>query len=174
MIKMVVTKAVISKGYDGAAALRFAENAETPAVRFRIGVMVYDKRAENERRFVNINVKAFGYLADRVRNMKLDAGSYVNITGRYDEETWEDQANHAKKSAPVLIADEIEFGGNGKQNGEGNGGNGNGYGAPNGASAANGHGSPPSSPPPAGNTRPSENFTGYEGFGGANPYFPES
>ena len=113
MIKMFVTKAVISKGFDGAAALRFSENTENPSVRFRIGVMVYDKRAEKEHRFVNIGVKAFGYLVDRIKNMKLDAGTYVNITGRYDEENWTDSTTNEKKSAPVLIIDEIEYSPNG-------------------------------------------------------------
>ena len=39
--------------------------------------------------------------------MKLDAGMYVNIAGRYDEETWEDQTTHEKKSAPVLIVEDM-------------------------------------------------------------------
>ena len=163
MIKMFVTKAVISQGFNGAPALRFPENTETPSVRFKIGVLVYDKRAEKEHRFVNMSVKAFGYMVDRIRNMKLDAGTYVNIIGRYDEENWEDQTTHEKKSAPVLIVDEIEFstnGGNSKQNGEDNG-----------AHAANG---PANTPPPVAGNQPPENFTGFEGFGGANPFFPES
>jgi single-stranded DNA-binding protein len=170
MIKMIVTKAVISKGFDGAAALRFSENAENPSVRFRIGVLVYDKRAEKERRFVNIGVKAFGYHVDRIKSMQLDAGSYVNILGRYDEDTWEDQTTREKKSAPVLIVDDIEYGasnGNGKQNGEPNG-------ASNGTSPANGHApTPAAAPPPAGNGQPPGAFTGFENFGGANPYFTE-
>lgn len=164
MIKMIVTKAVISKGYDGAPAFRYTESAENPtssSVRFRIGMMVYDKKAEKQHRFVNISVKAFGYLVDRIKNMKLDAGSYVNIIGRYDEENWEDQTTHEKKSAPVLIIDDIEYGdsnGNSKQNGE-----------QNGAPAPNGDGQPQS----AGNGQLPDNFTGFEGFGGSNPYFPE-
>jgi len=166
MIKMFVTKAVISKGFEGAPALRFSENAETPSVRFRIGVLVYDKRAEKEHRFVNIGVKAFGYLVERIKNMKLDAGTYVNIVGRYDDETWEDQTTHEKKSAPVLIVDEIEYstngnGGNGKQNGEDNG-----------SSAVGGN--MPQTPPAAAGGQQPDNFTGFEGFGGANPYFPEN
>lgn len=165
MIKMIVTKAVISKGYDGAAALRYSENTDnqTAFVRFRVGVLVYDKKAEKEHRFVNMNVKAFGYLVDRIKNMKLEAGSYVNIIGRYDEEAWEDKNSKEKKSAPVLIVDEIEYGangGNGKQNGE--------NGAANGSHASNGNGEHPDN---AGSP-PSDGFTGYEGFGGNNPYFP--
>jgi len=166
MIKMIVTKAVISKGFDGAAALRFSENTENPSVRFRIGYMVYDKRAENEHRFININVKAFGYLVDRIRNMKLDAGSVLNILGRYDEDIWDDSKTGEKKSAPVLIVDEIEFGttnnGNGRQSGEQNGA---GHNAP----AANSQ----EPPPPGANGQQKGSFTGFEAFGGPNPYYPE-
>jgi len=164
MIRMFVTKAIISKGYDGAQTFRYYENAENQSassVRFKIGMLVYDKKAEKQHRFVNINVKAFGYLVDRIKNMKLDAGSYVNISGRYDEETWEDKDTKEKRSAPVLIADEIEFGdsnGNGKQNGE-----------QAGAQVPSGSGQPQ----PAGNGPPPENFSGFESFGGTNPYFPE-
>lgn len=166
MIKMLVTKASISKGYNDAPALKFSENAENPSVRFRIGVMVYDKRAEKEHRFVNINVKAFGYLVDRIRNMKLEAGSYVNIIGRYDEDIWEDQTTREKKSAPVLIVDEIEYGtnnanGGGKQTGTAGG-------------AAAPGGQEPAANPPADSGQEQGSFTGYAAFGGPNPYFPES
>jgi single-stranded DNA-binding protein len=175
MIKMIVTKAVISKGFDGAAALRFSENTESPSVRFRIGVMVYDKRAEREHRFVNLGVKAFGYLTERIKNMKLDAGSYVNIIGRYDEDTWEDQNSHEKKSAPVLIVDEIEYGSN-SANGGGNGNgrqNGDSGGAAGGSYTGNTQNS--AAALPVGNSgRQPDGFTGYETFGGPNPFFSEN
>ena len=166
MIKMIVTGALISKGFNGTDALRFSESTDNPSVRFRVGVRVYDKRAENSHRFVNINVKAFSYVAGRVKDMKLDAGTYVNIIGRYDDEPWEDPGTHEKKNTPVLIADEIEFsnnGGNGKQNGETNG-------AVN-ATAASGR--QEQTPPSAEARQTPRNFTGFEGFGGTNPYFPE-
>ena len=165
MIKMTITNAAISQGFNGAPALRFSEG-ENKSVRFRVGVSVYDKSADKNRRYVNMNVKAFAGLCSRIENMKLDAGSFVNITGRYDEETWEDKNTHEKKSAPVLIADEIEFchGGNGKQNG-----------ADNGTPAGTGSPVPAcgqyQAPPPAGSAQNQETFTGFEGFGGPNPYF---
>jgi single-stranded DNA-binding protein len=161
MIKMFVTKAVISKGFDGAEALRYSENSENPSVRFKIGVSVYDKREENDRRYVNLGVKAFGYLVQRIRNMKLEAGAYVNIVGRYDVETWDDKDTGEKRSASVLIVDEIEFGDGGKKNGE------NGNGGPH----AHSDREPP--PQPTGSGQPPENFSGFESFGGTNPYFPE-
>ena len=175
VIKMFATGALVSKGFNGADALRFSET-ENPFVRFRVGVRVYDKRAENNHRFVNIHVKAFGYLVARIRDMKLDAGSYVNIIGRYDDEPWEDQTTREKKSTPVLIVDEIEFcHGNGKQNGEANGaGNGKQYGEVNGAgNTTAASGKREQAPQPAGYGQSPANFTGFEGFGGVNPYFPE-
>jgi single-stranded DNA-binding protein len=166
MIKMIVTNAVVSKGYNGADALRFSENGDNKSVRFRIGVTVYDKNAEKNRRYVNIGVKAFNGMCTRIESMKLDAGAYVNITGRYDEEFWEDQTTHEKKSASVLIADDIEFcydGGSGRQNSEHTG-------AGNNSSKTGGN--ERQSLPPADAGQPPENFTGFEGFGGVNPYFP--
>lgn len=41
--------------------------------------------------------------------MQLKEGSYVNILGRLDEDVWEDQTTHEKKSAMVVIVDEIEY-----------------------------------------------------------------
>jgi single-stranded DNA-binding protein len=162
MIKMTATNAVVSKGFNGAEALRIFQSGDNKTVRFRIGVSVYDKNAENNRRYVNISVKAFNGMCSRIESMKLDAGMYVNITGRYDEESWEDQTTHEKKSAPVLILDDIEFchNGSGKQNGGDAGNN---------APASNGQGA--DTPPPGNNQQP-DNFTGYEGFNGTNPYFP--
>jgi hypothetical protein len=178
MIKMFVTGALISKGFNGAEALRFSESAENPFVRFRVGVRVYDKRAENSHRFVNLSVKAFSFLVGRIRDMKLDAGMYVNIIGRYDDEPWEDPATHEKKNTPVLIADEIEFcygGGNGKQTGDANS-------VPNGAGGMPTYTGKQEQPAYAGKQEPQaymanrrqmpENFTGFAGFGDVNPYFP--
>ena len=157
MIKMIATNAVISKGYNGADALRFSQNGDNKSVRFRIGVSVYDKNAENGRRYVNIGVKAFNSLCTRIESMKLDSGKYVNIIGRYDEETWLDQNTGEKRSAPVLIIDDIEYSnGNGKQNGE-----------TSNAPAANGQGAAPV----AGSGQPPNNFDGFKSFGGVNPYF---
>lgn len=160
MIKMFITNAVISQGYNGADAVRFSKNGENRSVRFRIGESVYDKNAENNRRYVNISVKAFNGMCTRIENMKLDGGAYVNITGRYDEETWDDPDTHETKSAPVLIIDDIEFCHGGKKIGA----------APSESSAP----SEAQDQPPASNSKPPENFTGFEGFGGANPFFPEN
>ena len=89
MLKVFVTDAVVSKGYDGAPALRFSEDGAS--VRFRIGESV------------------FGQLCERIKKMQLKELSHVNIVGRLDEDIWTDPSTNEKKSVFVIIADEIEY-----------------------------------------------------------------
>ena len=158
MFKVIATDVVISKGYDGAPALKFTESGES--VRFRIGKKVYDTRAENNARWMNISVKAFGPVCERIKKMQLKESSFINILGRLDEDIWEDSVRHEKKSAMVIILDEIEFcsSGGGKQK------NVNAEGQPKAAAT--------SAPVSAGSEMPG-NFTGFEAFGGVNSFFDE-
>ena len=157
MFKVIATDVVISKGYDGAPALRFSENGES--VRFRIGKKVYDTRAENNTRWVNLSVKAFGSVCERIKKMQLKESSFINILGRLDEDVWEDSTTHEKKSAMVVILDEIEYcSGGGKQKAEEAG--------------------DPTKSAAAPDSKASErdmpgNFTGFEPFGGVNSFFDE-
>ncbi len=107
MFKTFATNVVVSKGYEGAAALRFSENGES--VRFRIGQKVYDSRADGNYRWLNISVKAFGTVCERIKKMKLKEGSFVNLTARLDEEKWTDQETREEKSQHVLIVEDIEY-----------------------------------------------------------------
>ena len=121
---------------------------------------MYDTRAENNSRWVNFSVKAFGPLCERIKNMKLKEGSLVTILGRLDEDTWEDATTGERKSVPVIILTDIEYcfsGGNKKADNNGN------------------HETPPVSSPAAApqNTSTPENFTGFEAFGGGNSFFDE-
>ena len=109
MLRFTATNAVISRGFDNKSAVKFSEDGSV--VRFRIGERVYDKNAENNSRWVNINIKAFGNVAERVRKMQLKDGSCVNLTGRYDEDVWTDRETGEARSQPVIIADDIEFAG---------------------------------------------------------------
>lgn len=158
MFKVIATDVVISKGYDGAPALKFTESGES--VRFRIGKKVYDTRAENNAHWMNISVKAFGPVCERIKKMQLKESSFINILGRLDEDIWEDSVTHEKKSAMVIILDEIEFcsSGGGKQK------NVNAEGQPKAAAT--------SAPVSAGSEMPG-NFTGFEAFGGVNSFFDE-
>ena len=158
MFKVIATDVVISKGFDGAPALKFSEKGDS--VRFRVGKKVYDTRAENNSRWVNLSVKAFGAVCERIQKMKLKESSFVNILGRLDEDVWEDPETHEKKSAMVVILDEIEYCASGSNQPKDNG---------NTTSAelavAQAQQDKDASSAPEGG------FTGYEPFGGVNSFF---
>ena len=101
MFKVFATDVVVSKGYDNSSALKFSDDGTS--VRFRIGKKVYDTRAENNTRWVNVSVKAFGVLCDRIKKMQLKEGSFIHIAGRLDEDNWVDTTTNEKKSQIVII-----------------------------------------------------------------------
>ena len=88
MFKVVATNVVVSKGYGENPALKFSDNGEN--VRFRIGHKVYDSKAEDNTRWLNMTVKAFNGVCERIKKMKIKEGSYINILGHLDEDTWTD------------------------------------------------------------------------------------
>lgn len=147
MLKVIFTNVVVSKGYDNAPAIRYSEKGDS--VRFRIGSKQYDTRAENNTRWINISVKAFGHICERIRKMELKEGSYINLTGRLDEDSWTDQKTRETKSAMVVILDDVEFASGG--------------GKSKGSEQLTGNNSVQT---PAANPEASSNFTGYEPFGG--------
>ena len=110
MFKVIATDVVISKGYDGAPALKFSENGES--VRFRIGKKVYDTRAENNTRWVNLSVKAFGPVCERIKKMQLKESSFINILGRLDEDVRPHDGNCGftkRKSGSFAVCSEKRF-----------------------------------------------------------------
>ena len=160
MIKVIATQVVISKGYDNKPAINITRTNESLAVRFRIGKKVYDPKADGNSRWLNYSVKGFGPIVDRIEKMQLKDGSFVNIFGRLDEDTWEDQTTHEKKSAPVIILEDIEYastGGKKEGNSQGNG--------TSNQAASQG------APAPAGAN--DGGFTGFEPFGGGS-FFDEN
>ncbi len=159
MLKVIATDVIVSKGFDGAPALKFSEKGDS--VRFRIGKKVYDTRAENNQRWVNLSVKAFGTVCDRIKKMQLKDGSFINILGRLDEDSWEDSTTHEKKTAMVIILDEVEYcsSGGSKQQKE-----------PAANNSAEQNAAPTAVP---GSMENIGNFTGYEPFGGGNSFFDE-
>lgn len=156
------TQVVVSRGYDGAAAIKFSEKGD--AVRFRIGKKVYDPNAENNARWINMAVKGFGPICERIKKMQLKDGSFVNLIGRLDEDVWEDQQTHEKKSAMVIILDDIEYAsGGGKSKDSQN------------TDEAQGHPAASTAPAtPAAAPANNGGFTGYESFGGGNSFFDEN
>lgn len=145
MFKVIATDVVISRGFDNAPALRFSEKGDS--VRFRIGKKVYDTRAENNTRWFNVSVKAFGDVCERIKKMQLKEGAFVHLTGRLDEESWTDQSTNESKSQTVIILDEIEYASGGSKPKE---------------SQQQTQTTPAS---PVTNPEKSPNFTGYEPFG---------
>lgn len=158
MIRIFATEVIVSKGANNTPALKFSEKGDF--VRFRIGAKVYDARAPKNHRWVNLTVKAFGPLCERIRKMDLKEGSHINLCGRYDEDVWEDEAN-TKKSMPVIILDEIEycFSGSSKNTGDGQK-----------ATAASANPAGINAASSASNTMPN-GFTGFQPFGGGNAFF---
>lgn len=158
MLKFFATEVVVSKGANNAPALKFSDKGDY--VRFRIGAKVFDSRAENNHRWINLTVKAFGPLCERIRKMDLKEGSHINLSGRYDEDSWEDEQTNTKRSMPVIILEEVEYCFSGSRN-SGDGKK---------ATAAPQNPMPNSAAPAAGDTMPG-GFTGYQSYGGGNSFF---
>lgn len=159
MVKVFASEVVVSKGYDNKPAIKFSEKGDF--VRFRVGTKVYDSRAEKNHRWVNVSVKAFGPLCERIRKMQLKEGSFVSLVGRYDEDIWEDEKSKEKRSVPVIVLEDIEycFSGGSKNSREGK----------NATSTtpepANTFAAPVASDPAPGV------FTGFQSYGGGNSFF---
>lgn len=157
MLKVFGTQVVISRGYDGAAAIKFSEKGDS--VRFRIGKKVYDPSASDNTRWINLAVKGFGPICERIKKMQLKEGSFVNFVGRLDEDVWEDSKTKEKKSTTVIILDDIEYASGGSNSKDPQNTSKTAYNAqatPSTASANKG------------------GFTGFEPFGGNNPFFDEN
>lgn len=170
MLKLIVTDAVISKGYNGAPAIRFYEGDETQIANFKIGKRVFDSKAEDKHRWINFNVKVFGNAGcERIKKMKLKEGSYISMVARYDEESWEDKNSGELRSAPVLILDEIEFSGGGSgQKGTSQTDSGN---ASDGRTNAQNSASASAPAAAVGVSEMPDNFTGFDSFGSGNGFF---
>ena len=167
MLKFFASNVVVSKGYQNAPAVKFSDKGDF--VRFRVGQKVYDPRTENNHRWVNLTVKCFDPgLVDRIRKMGLKEGSFISLSGRYDEDVWEDETTHEKHSMPVIILDELEFSGGGKRSGDGQNATSN-KGTPAPVSPSS-NAVPDATGFQSGYQMPG-NFTGYEGFGGGNNFF---
>lgn len=118
MLMFFASDVVVSKGYQNAPALKFSEKGDF--VRFRVGQKVYDPRAEDNHRWINITVKSFDpALVERIRKMGLKEGSFISLSGRYDEDVWEDEETKEKRSLPCVILDNLEYSGGGKRPGDG-------------------------------------------------------
>ena len=159
MLQFIATNAVISRGFDNKAALKFTEDGS--CVRFRIGERVYDKNAENNTRWINLNVKAFGNVCERIKKMQLKDGSFVNFIGRFDEDVWTDRETGETRSQPVIILSDIEFSGSRSMNES----------KPDGKNAHEDDASPYGTEPAPASAPAGKNFGGYSSFGGGSSFF---
>ena len=105
MVKTIITGAVISKGFGRNPAIWFSEGNKS--ARFKVGYKVYDKKAENNTRWINFTIKVFGALVERISKMGLKEGSYVNLSGRPDEDVWDDKGTTKRQS--IIVLEEIEY-----------------------------------------------------------------
>lgn len=167
MLKFFASDVVVSKGYQNAPAVKFSDKGDF--VRFRVGQKVYDPRAEDNHRWINITVKCFNVaLIERIRAMGLKEGSFINLTGRYDEDVWEEDETKEKRSMPCVILDDLEYSGGGKRSGDGQ------KSTNNQTNTAPASVATPTAAPvamPQENYQMPGNFTGYESFGGGNNFF---
>lgn len=160
MFKLIATEVIVSKGYEGAPALKFSENGES--VRFRIGKKVYDTRVEGNYRWVNLSVKAFGALCNDIKKKQIKEGSLINFIGRLDEDVWEDATTHEKRSTMVVILDEIEYSSSGSSKQVKSPG-----------SESNQEQAPATQATPADTNQMPGDFSGFEAFGGPNSFFDD-
>ena len=149
MLEAIITGAVISKGYDDAPAIKYSDSGK--AVFFRIGKRVYDSQAEDNHRWINLSIKGFGDMPERVKKMQLKESSFVNIRGRLDEDVWEDKNGNTRRSI-VVVAEDIEYAG----------------GSPKEGTAKSKTDTPAPVPASAPQEDPIGEFTGYEAFGGTS------
>lgn len=161
MFKVFATNVVVSKGYENNPALKFFGNGDS-CVQFRVGERVYDASAENNTRWVNHSVKAFGDVCERIKKMQIKEGSFVNLSGTLTEEVWTEGEgeNKKKKSAQVIILSDIEYtsGGGGKKSAN----EGQAQDSSQKKDAAKTAGNEGNSPEQSGN------FSGFEPFGGGS------
>lgn len=147
MLVVLMTGVMISKGYQDEPAIKTSDSGK--AVWFRVGKKVYDPQAKDNRRWINLDIKGFNNMVERIQKMQLKEGVYVNIRGRLDEDVWEDSSGATRKKL-VVIAEDIEYaGGKAKEDSE--------------------EAEPARQPEeaPISTEAPGE-FTGYESFGGTD------
>ena len=127
---------------------------------FKIGCKVYDKKAERETRWVNFNVNAFDDVAERIKKMNLKEGSHINLMGSFDMRPWVNRETGEITTWPTIRAINIEYGASPAARQETQA-------ARNAALTQAAH--EPAAQPP----EQLSGFTGYEPFGGTNPYYSE-
>lgn len=112
MNKAAFIDVVISNGYNKEPAVQF--NDESTVFSFRFGDKIYDPKAENNTRWLNMTAKGFGNICKTVQKMKLSGGSHVTMFGKLTEEEWMDNEGETKRRQ-IFVADEIFYASGGKK-----------------------------------------------------------
>ena len=108
-----VTKAFVSKGYKKKPAIW--ESEDGTLMRFRTSFNFYDKNAEDGKFWENDRIIASGYLCEKIRNMGLKEGSFINYGGERVLESFPDEETGEIKYMFVVRLSWIEFAGMGKK-----------------------------------------------------------
>ena len=104
MRKFSTTHAYVSKGFEGAPAIKF--NEAGTACNFRCGIQEYDAQ-KKENFWSNITCRAFGDALKSIQRMKIDAGACVNIYGTERTERYEKDGK--TQYTTVYIVEGIEY-----------------------------------------------------------------
>lgn len=170
MLKLTLTGAVISKGFENNPAIRFISNEHGETVRFRVGKKIFDpsSNTDDKSRWININVKSGNHeIIERIKKMQLKEGSWVELSGEIRLMTWEDQTTKEQKEGWVIDLEHIDYassgGGNRAKDNNQTQTQGQQNYAGNNAPAAN-NAAPATSPDPTN----SPNFSGFENYSGGS------
>ncbi len=106
MVKVFGANAVIGKnGSDEENPVQ--EFSEGKIASIRVGYTVFDPTVEGEKRWVNVTLKGFGTMAERLKKMNLKRGSNICFSGELDVAEWEKDG--VKKTAPVIVLTDIRY-----------------------------------------------------------------
>lgn len=111
---IILPDAIVSKGYNGAPAVRFSEDGTRASA--SVGYPSYAKDAPNNTKWNNFHVMFPQGMLDKVRRMKLKEYSHITLAGEYD--LWErvDRETGEIKPTPTLRAFHIEYARSGARN----------------------------------------------------------
>lgn len=95
----------------GQPAVEFGKNENKKSwARLRIGTPHYDSKSENKTHWMNLSVKAYGAVADRMKNMNLRAGQYIHIFGMLQEDHWPDSEVEGKEHyRPYIYVTGVDY-----------------------------------------------------------------
>ena len=154
MDTIIISKANVSKDYNGGDAVRFgATDAGSKFARFRVGSKKYDKNAPNNARWQNYSVVAYDRVAAKLEKVSPREGTALSLTGEFSMESWTDKQGVIHETPTITLQNFELINSGSKQSGDKTNGN---------SSNSSKSGTPASQ---------RDNFTGYENFSGESAGF---